>query len=594
MKTSKPDTLVSRSVSCDGIGAAPGIVIGPVFPIAPGTLQVPRYEIAQSDRADEHSRFAAAVQRSLEQITMLKAQIEASAGGIAEDIGGLLDAHSQMLSGSRLVRGITERIEAGLNAEAAVEDGVAEIAEQYQAITDTYLAGRIDDIQEVGTRLIRNLVKAPVPRHGGVPKGSIIIAGEITPADAALMDPALVGGFAAILGGAEGHSAIMARSLGIPAVLGVGGLLGHARRGDIAILDGSGGRIIFNPTQSQITEYTRRQEALLKDERRLAQLKELPAITRDGTSIVLGANTELPVEVDLANRHGAEGIGLVRTEFMFMNREVLPDEDEQFEELAQIVRGMGGKTVTIRTLDIGGEKFSDVFEDEYGDDSDNPALGLRAIRFSLRHTDLFKTQIAAILRAGALGPIRILLPMISTATEVRTVRKIIEQVRDHLVAEGQLEDSSLPPVGVMIEVPAAALSADALANVADFFSIGTNDLTMYTLAIDRANDQVATLYDPLHPAVLRLVQFTVNAALAAGLPVNVCGEMAGDERIVPLLLGLGLRELSMNAASLPRVKARIRTLDIEAARRCAETVMAQSDRARIAAILADFNEMASL
>jgi phosphotransferase system enzyme I (PtsI) len=584
-------------VMCDGIGAAPGIVIGPLFPIAPGTLQVPRYEIVASARAAEAARFGAAVERSLEQIAILKNEIEAKGGAIAEDIGGLLDAHSQMLTGSRLVRGIAERVEAGINAEAAVEDGVAEIAEQYRAITNSYLAGRIDDIHEVGTRLIRNLVKAPEAnletRHGGVPKGSIIVASEISPADAALMDPQRVGGFAATLGGAEGHTAIMARSLGIPAVLGIAGLLGHARRGDLAILDGTGGRIIFNPSEAQVAEYTRRHEEHLEREGQLAQLKELPAISRDGVRITLSANTELPVEIELANRHGAEGIGLVRTEFMFMNREVLPSEDEQFEELADIVRGMRGKSVTIRTLDIGGEKFSDAFEGVYGDDSDNPALGLRAIRFSLRHTDLFETQVAAILRAGALGPIRILLPMISNVTEVKVVRRLIDQVRARLVKEGRLADKGLPPIGVMIEVPAAALSADALTSVADFFSIGTNDLTMYTLAIDRANDQVATLYDPLHPAVLRLIQFTVNAAAAAGLPVNVCGEMAGDERIVPLLLGLGLRELSMNASALPRVKGRIRSLDVRAAKRCAETIMVQSDRSRIAAILADFNEMAA-
>lgn len=580
------------SVTCDGIGAAPGIVIGPVFPVTPGRLHVPRYQIAEARRGDELERFSEAVRRALEQIARLKQEIDAKAGSVAEEIGDLLEAHSHMLSDSRLVRGIAARIQDGLNAEAAVEDGVAEIAEQYRAITDVYLAGRIDDIEEVGGRLIRNLAKVPMTRFGNVPEGSIIIADEITPADTALMDPARIGGFAATFGGAEGHTAIMARSLAIPAVLGVSGLLEQARRGDVAILDGSGGRIIFNPTDAQIADYQARRARQIEDQRRLARLKELAAVTRDGTAIALRANIELPVEVELANAQGAEGIGLVRTEFMFMNRKSLPDEDEQYEKLATIVRAMKGKPVTIRTLDIGGEKFSDVFAEDYGDDSDNPALGLRAIRFSLRHTDLFETQIAAILRVGALGPIRILLPMISNVDEVRTVRRLIEAVGARLVASGRLEKAALPPVGVMIEVPAAALAADALAGVADFFSIGTNDLTMYTLAIDRANEQVATLYDPLHPAVLRLIQFTVNAAFAAGIPVNVCGEMAGDERIVPLLIGLGLTELSMSASALPRVKARILGLDSEAAGRCAETIMSQSDRARIGAILADFNEMA--
>ncbi len=580
------------SVTCEGIGAAPGIVIGPVFPVAPGRLHVPRYEVSRTKRPDELQRFSAAVTRALEQIALLRQEIAAKAGSVAEEVGDLLEAHSQMLSGSRLVRGIEARIDEGLNAEAAVEDGIAEIAGQYRAITDVYLAGRIDDIQEVGTRLIRNLVQAPMPRYGGVPKGSIIVADEITPSDAALMDPALVGGFATILGGAEGHTAIMARSLGIPAVLGVSGLLKAARRGDLAILDGTEGRIIFRPTEAEIAEYRVRHARQVEHEQSLARLRELPALTRDGIRISLKANIELPVEVGLADAHGAEGIGLVRTEFMFMNRETLPSEDEQFEALAVIVNAMDGKPVTIRTLDVGGEKFADVFEADYGDDSANPALGLRAIRFSLRHRDLFATQVAAILRVSALGPIRILLPMISNVEEVKVVRRLIEEVRTALVASGRLEERRLPPIGVMIEVPAAALAADALGRVADFFSIGTNDLTMYTLAIDRANDQVATLYDPLHPAVLRLIQFTVNAGAAAGIPVNVCGEMAGDARIVPLLLGLGIEELSMSASALPRVKGRIRSLDSDAAKRCAEAIMSQSDRARISVILADFNEMA--
>lgn len=605
MKTSHPDAntgrrvngktqqnSAARSATREGIGAAPGIVIGPVFPIAPGRLHVPRYELPRTKRPEELSRFTGAVERSLEQIAQLRKEIAAKAGSVAEEVGDLLEAHSQMLSGSRLVRGIAARIDEGLNAEAAVEDGIAEIAAQYRAITDVYLAGRIDDIQEVGTRLIRNLVEAPMPRYGGVPKGSIIIADEVSPADVALMDPDHVGGFAAVLGGAESHTAIMARSLGIPAVLGVSGLLKEARRGTPAILDGTRGRIIFNPTDGEVAEYRERLAKQAEDEDRLARLRKLPGLTLDGTRIALRANLELPVEVALADAHGAEGIGLVRTEFMFMNRETLPSEDEQFEALAAIVRGMKGQPVTIRTLDIGGEKFADVFREEYGDDSVNPALGLRAIRFSLRHRPLFETQIAAILRAGALGPIRILLPMISHVEEVRAVRRLIEGVQRNLIASGGLDEGALPPIGVMIEVPAAALAADALADVADFFSIGTNDLTMYTLAIDRANDQVATLYDPLHPAVLRLIQFTVNAGAAAGIPVNVCGEMAGDERIVPLLLGLGIEELSMSASALPRVKGRIRSLDAKAAQRCAEAIMASGDRTRIGMILSDFNELA--
>lgn len=575
-----------------GIGAAPGIVMGSVFCLRPGSLDIPRYILDREDVDGELARFEEAVNLSCRQIETLKCEITREAGPAADDLGDLLDAHIQMLSGSRLVRGVAERISKGaLNAEAAVQDSVDEIGKRYEQIKDAYLAGRIHDIREVGARLIRNLTLVPMPRFSNLPQGCILFAEDISPADAVLLKPDQVAGFAAVLGGAEGHTAIMARSLGLPAVLGVPDLLGDVETGDFVILDGRQGRILINPRAPAIADYKKRRADEEGEKRRLARLRKLPAVTRDGTKVSLSANTDLPVEVKLAIENGAEGIGLVRTEFMFLNRRSLPDEEEQYQVLSEIVRAMKGKSVTVRTLDIGGEKFSEAFKEQYGDENLNPALGLRAIRFSMNHPDIFEVQIAAILRVGMVGPIRILLPMITNVAEVREVRRLIEKVQNRLIKEGRLKASDLPPIGVMIEVPAAALSADALAKEADFFSIGTNDLTMYALAIDRANDQVADLYDPLHPAVLRLIQFAVNAALSAGLPVNVCGEMAGDERMVPLLVGLGFTELSMNAMALPRVKARIRGLDLAAARRCADTILKQSDRARIGAILSDFNEM---
>jgi phosphoenolpyruvate-protein phosphotransferase (PTS system enzyme I) len=586
--------LARHSVALErrGIGAAPGIVMGPVFCALAGAVDVPRYKLEESGVSEELARFEGAVLKSVEQIDALKLEIKQEAGPAADELADLLDAHIQMLSGSRLVRGVKDRIQGQhLNAEASVQESVGEIARQYETIRDSYLAGRIHDIREVSARLTRNLMSAPIPRYSNIPDGSIIFADEITPADAALMDPARVRGFAAIHGGAEGHTAIMARSLGIPAVLGVSDLLGHAKTGDLAILDGRQGRILINPTENEIEDYKTRRALEVEEQRKLGRLRTLPSVTKDDITVRLSANTELPIEVSLANENGAEGIGLVRTEFMFLNRSDLPSEDEQFEALSSIVLAMDGRSVTLRTLDIGGEKFSDVFKDQYGDESPNPALGLRAIRFSMTHKDLFEKQIGAILRVAELGPIRILLPMITNADEVRAVRRLIENVAIRHYKDGILKSNALPPIGVMIEVPAAALGADALASTADFFSIGTNDLTMYTLAIDRANDQVATLYDPLHPAVLRLIQFTINAGRAAGIAVNICGEMAGDVRMTPLLVGLGIEELSMNANAIPGVKARIRSLDGSAARRCADTILQQSDRSRIEAILSDFNEL---
>jgi phosphotransferase system enzyme I (PtsI) len=289
---------------------------------------------------------------------------------------------------------------------------------------------------------------------------------------------------------------------------------------------------------------------------------------------------------------GAEGVGLLRTEFMFMNREDLPDEDEQYQALRQIVETMAGQPVTVRTLDIGGEKLAVSLRDHMGEAA-NPALGLRAIRLSLKRRDLLDAQLAAILRAGVHGPVRILLPMISSVSEVKQVREALVQVARRLKRRGQKLPDPLPPLGVMIEVPGAALAADALTQVADFFAIGSNDLTMYTLAIDRGEEQVAHLYNPLHPAVLRLIQFSTEAALRARIPVSVCGEIAGDARFTPLLLGLGINELSMAANSLPRVKQRIRSLDYLAATRFARQVMDQWDSGRIAMLLDDFNALAT-
>lgn len=582
-----------ESTTLKGLGISTGIVIGPIYLAERGAMSVPEYLIRQNGIAKECERFEEAVDKSRSQLEELRRQVEEKGGPASDDLSGLLEAHIQMLSGSRLVRGVVERIESHrLNAEASVQGVISEIADQYRAMADSYLAGRIHDIEEVGARLIRNLTKVESRSFSNLPKGCIIVAEEITPADTALMDPKRIGGFVAAVGGAEGHTAIMARSLGLPAVLGIHDITKQVHSGDLVILDGEAGIMILHPTQSEIDDYQERQEAIKRERRVLNRLKNLPAQTRDGTIISLKANIELPIEVDVAKSRGAEGVGLVRTEFMFMNRESLPDEEEQYQALREIVEGMEGRTVTLRSLDVGGDKIADALEAEWQDNTINPSLGLRAIRFSLRHQEMFKHQLAAFLRAGAHGPVRILLPMISTLKEIRIARGLIEEVARTLTSQGVAIADPLPPIGAMIEVPAAALSADSLARAVDFFSIGTNDLTMYTLAIDRANEQVASMYDVLNPAVLRLIQFSANAAHQAGIPINICGEMAGDERLAALLVGLGFNELSMSAAALPRVKRRIRQLDAVAAKRSADMIMLQSDPARIAMMIDDFNELA--
>jgi phosphotransferase system enzyme I (PtsI) len=358
------------------------------------------------------------------------------------------------------------------------------------------------------------------------------------------------------------------------------------------VIDGSAGTVIIDPSPATIEEYRQRQEAYARERRQFGRLRRLAAVTRDDIEIRLDANIELPVELDQALANGAMGLGLVRTEFLYMNREDLPSEDEQYEFFASLVRGMAGRSVTLRTLDVGGDKLPEALAGYAAADTANPALGLRAIRLSLQERRLLDAQLAAMLRAANHGPVRILLPMVSNITEVRRAREALEQVARRLRRREVKLPDALPPLGVMIEVPAAALAADALAGEADFFAIGTNDLIQYTLAIDRTDEQVAHLYNPLHPAVLRLIQFAVEAAAQRQIPISVCGEIAGDPRYAALLLGLGLRELSMAPSNIPRVKQRIRALDMVAATRRVRAIMDQADSDRIAALLDDFNALA--
>jgi phosphoenolpyruvate-protein phosphotransferase (PTS system enzyme I) len=576
----------------EGLGVSLGIAIGPAHVVESGSVHVPEYKLEPDKIEPERARFAAAVAKSQKQLGKLKAKSAGLPGAAAEEVGFLLDAHMQMLTGSRVVRGVDRRIaEDAINAEWAVQAEISKVAQDFAQLDDPYLSARAEDIRVVGDRLIRNLTATPFSAFSHLPEGSIIIGEELTPADTALMDPRIVAGFAAMLGGAESHTAIMARSLGLPAVLGVAGLLGQARTGDVIIVDGDEGHVIVNPTPRTVEFYRSRQQADQREQRQLSRLRRLPAVTRDGTAVTLQANLELPRELALALDTGAAGIGLLRTEFLFMNRETLPDEEEQYRELAGLIEGLGGRPITVRTLDVGADKLAYSLATHLGAGA-NPALGLRAIRLSLKEPLLLETQLAAMLRASAHGPLRILLPMISSTVEVRQVRDVLARVVRRLKRRRVKIADPLPPIGVMIEVPGAALAADALAQVADFFALGTNDLTMYTLAIDRGEEQVAHLYNPLHPAVLRLIQFATEAALRARIPVSVCGEIAGDPRYAALLLGLGIRELSMAATALPRIKQRIRDLDLLAATRCAHTIMDQSDSGRIAALLDDFNTLA--
>ncbi|MEE1568526.1 MAG: phosphoenolpyruvate--protein phosphotransferase [Alphaproteobacteria bacterium] len=588
----KKTPAANKERTLEGLGVSSGIAIGPIHVRESGAVEVSEYCIQPKHLDSELARFSEAVKRTRRQLLKLKSKAQTLPEATAEELGYLLDAHLHMLEGSRLIRGVEDRISGKfLNAEAAVQAEISEIGKGFAAMEDSYLAARMEDIREVGNRLVRSLTKSPPTAFSTLPEGSIVVAEEITPADTALLDPSRVAGFTTTLGGPESHTAIMARSLMIPAVLGVPGLLSGMTSGEMMIVDGDAGILIINPSPATLEKYKRRRKELERAHKQLARLKELPAETRNGTKIDLFANIELPREIKNIKDSGAKGIGLLRSEFLFMNRDDLPGEQEQFDSLRKLVTAMKGRPVTIRTLDVGSEKLATSLGGHLMP-ATNPALGLRAIRLSLKIPELLSTQLAAILRAGAHGPVRILVPMISGVSEIRQVRRIMRSVAGKLKRRKVKIPDPLPPLGIMIETPGAALAAESLARLCEFFAIGTNDLTMYTLAIDRGDEQVAHLYNPIHPAVLRLIKFTTAAGGNAGIPVSVCGEIAGDPRYTALMVGLGIHELSMAPASLLKVKQRIRSLDVAAAQRLVHAVMEQSDPGRISALVDDFNALA--
>jgi len=590
---SKTDLTMENEKVLTGLGVSPGIAIGNAMMREGHAVTVPEYCIWEDGIDREIERFHEAVELTRRQIRLLKRKAGNLPETASEELSILLDAYVQMLEGSRLVRGVERRIKQDrINAELAVQSELNDISSSFAALEDAYIAARLDDIREVAHRLIRALMRSPQTPFADVPQGAIIVAAEMTPADTAQIDPSRVAAFTTATGGAQGHTAIMARALGMPAVLGIKNLTREVESGDVIIVDGDEGRVVINPNAATLAEFEKRREEIGRRHAKLAKLRNKPAETRDGTVVTLLANLELPIELEGAVSSGAEGIGLLRSEFAYMNRADLPGEEEQYQLYRTMIEKMDGKPVTIRTLDIGGEKIATSLLGDYGE-SLNSALGLRGIRLSLKQTKLIETQAAAILRAAAHGPVRILLPMITSVIEIRRAKDLFTKVHARLVEQGRDVPAALPPIGIMIEVPGTALTADSLAANCDFFAIGSNDLTMYALAADRTDDQVAKLYDPLHPAVLRLIQFSVSAANRAGISVSICGEIAGDPRFTAILLGLGLRRFSMATPKIPVVKQRIRSMDLQAAERRAAMIMEQMDPIRIAMLVDDFNALAS-
>ena len=602
----KRSPLDDTELALTGIPVSAGIAIGAIYAASEPKVEVKRARIRAEAAEAELARLEAAVQKSRRQLGKLRARLTVLPEDSQHEIAPLIDAYLQMLGPSRLLRQARRRITEGLvTAETAVADEI-------EALAAAMLAGptdagrtrhkpgdddadgrqrRADEIRETGRRLLRNLTESGFRSFGAVPQGAILVAETLRPADAALIDPARIAGLITEEGGADGHTAIMLRALGVPAVLGAHGVLEAARTGVVAVLDGALGRVVLNPDAATLAEAKRGVAEFARERQRLARFRRLRPETTDHELVELQGNLELLAELPLIAQSGSSGIGLFRTEFLFMNRETLPDEAAQAETYRTVIEAMDGDGVTIRVLDWGGEKDIDalVAHGLVPDTLDhNPALGVRGLRLLLRQPELFETQLAAILRAARAGPVRVLLPMVTNAAEVRAAREVYERVARRLRRRGDKLPEKLPPLGIMIETPGAALAADALALEADFFAIGTNDLAMYTLAVDRAATEVASLYDPLHPAVLRLIQFATEAALRRRMPVSVCGEMAANPAWTPLLLGLGLRSFSMSASSVPRVKQAVRAVSIDACARFAGRVMRQSDAQRIHELVSEF------
>jgi phosphotransferase system enzyme I (PtsI) len=584
-----------------GIPVSEGIGIGPIFGASEPQAEITYSQITMAEVAAQTARLEAGILQSRKQLTRLRARLAVLPEEAQGQLAPLMDAYLQMLSpNARLPRGMRRRVaESLVSAETAVAE---ECEAQAAAIMGVPVdetneddragrARRAAEVHEISRRLIRNLTRQPFRNFSALPLGAVLISEELSPADAALLDPGRLAGVATDEGGSDGHTAIMLRALGVPAVLGVLGLTQRMRPGEIAVIDGGAGTVVLNPSSATLTAARQAVTVYAKGRQKLGRLRRLPAETLDGHLIEIQANLEIPAELPLIAQAGAAGIGLLRSEFLFMNRETLPDEAAQTESYRMAVEAMAGDPVTIRVLDWGGEKEIEALVaaglvPELSET--NPALGLRGIRLLLRQPELFETQLAAILRAALSGPVRVLLPMVTNVAEVRSAREIYERVQRRFRRRGERLPDPIPALGIMVETPGAALSADALALEADFFSIGTNDLSMYTLAVDRGESAVASLYDPLHPAVLRLVQFATEAALRVHKPVSVCGEIAGNPRLTPLLLGLGVRSLSMNAVAVPRVKQVVRSVSIDACVRFARRVMEQSDPGRISDLIRDF------
>ena len=576
------------TIALHGISASKGIAIGRVRIVDRGSPEAIERTLDPSRIEAEVKRFRRAVNAARRELRAVKARIpEHTPRGLA----AFIDTHLLMLEDVAISKAPITRIrETRRNAEWALKLERDRLVAVFDAMDDPYLRARRDDVEHVVNRVQRHLQGrhgAEEPPSGEDCAGRIVYADDLSPADTVLMQHQGVAGFMTEFGGPNSHTAILARSLNIPAVVGLHRSAALLRDDDEVVIEGRQGVVIVSPEEHVKRFYQRREREIARVRTARRRLRSMPTVTADGEPVVLQANVELPVEFAGAVRDGAAGIGLYRTEFLFMNRRDPPDEQEQFGAYSELVEALKGAPVTIRTLDLGADKQVDGARPDAPLTS-NPALGLRAVRLCLKEQSLFRPQIRAILRASAHGPVRMMIPMLANTTELDQVLRIMRDCERELDARGERYDASMP-VGAMIEVPAAAICADIFARRLDFLSIGTNDLIQYTIAIDRVDDEVSYLYDPLHPAVLRLVTTTIVAGRKAGIPVAMCGEMAGDPHYTKLLLGMGLREFSVHPNALLEVKQIIGETRAAPARRFARRILQSTHPATRLALIDELN-----
>ncbi|MHB8255718.1 MAG: phosphoenolpyruvate--protein phosphotransferase [Acidiferrobacterales bacterium] len=573
-----------------GTGVSSGIAIGKAYVLHRERPEVPEYALPENLIEGEIRRFTAAIDSARSQLESIRDHIPKSA---PPEISSIIDTHLLILHDKMICEAPVDTIrKKRCNAEWALKTQSDELSAVFEQMDDPYLRSKKTDVGQVVDRILRNLLVSNDEEHEQITDaldGQIVVANDLTPADIVLLKHTRIAAFVTNLGGPISHTAILARSLEIPAIVAVHNATRAIRSGEQLIVDGKLGVLIVLPEPGVVAEYQHRQKRIVQLKRELETIKASRSETRDGCAIKLYANIELPDDIKAANKVAAEGIGLYRTEFLFMNRPDLPDEEEQYRAYAKVVKAIPGKPVTIRTLDLGADKRIDSNSRGGETITVNPALGLRAVRLCLHDTSLFRPQLRAILRTSALGQVRIMIPMLSSLGEMFRVLDLIEETKAELTRQGQPFDPETQ-IGGMIEVPAAAVSADLFAPHLDFFSIGTNDLIQYTLAIDRVDEAVNYLYDPLHPSVLRLISMTIRAGKSAGIPVAMCGEMAGDVRYTRLLLGLGLDEFSMHPSALLEIKRIVRESDLTELGRFAEDVLNARHTGELHALVDKMNE----